>query len=739
MNYASMSELQRNAELHRSAFDGNLDAVNALLAAGANIEAETANKDTPLILAATKGHTAIVERLLAAGANKDVQNNNKDTPLTITAFKGYTAIVERLLAAGANKDPQNINKDTPLIFAASSGHTVIVERLLAAGANKDARNNENNTPLIYAALKGHTAIVERLLAAGANIEARNNDNNTPLLAAAYKGHTEIVERLLAAGANIEAQNYNYFTPLMRAAFQGHTAIVERLLAAGANIEAQNNNNVTSLHLAASNGRTAIVERLLAAGADPTVKDKAGKTAFQIAKENGYADIVSLFSPKWKGFSRSDIDQLNSIFETEGAKPRAVNSSCCPVCFKVVDDGQAAPFEVERLDACRYMRHNCKTEGGYYNIDLYTKYKNTEGVITWCTVCGRICTGHNHHRLVLATDPKSALLHTVDPFNMVVVRNAAGRPQRDAAGISIKKYDPDAACKLDGGGGLLEKLARYRRMREFALQLQRHIGKISFDEAVNKLIVETWNAPLFGNLNLPNISASKTWNIPSERFYEIRKGNVENAANVPWPFEGHPDMFPIVSAPVDGNMNVITFGEMKLAVQLRHLQENGMIILHDKIDIHTLFSKDGLGSFSAAGTPEFAVCFFQCGGIIYPDELQYIIDNSRGARAESISEEKYAEYKAKIDIYRRHFNEFYLKNAAFKARVDADIAAAAGMAVGGAGGGAGAGAGGGAGGGGAGGGAGGGGGAGAGAGQGGGGKRSRTLKRRMQRRKTRRNY
>ena len=769
MNYSHMSEIQRNTELLKSATTGNLDSVNALLAAGANKDAQHTSNETPLFMAASEGHTAIVERLLAAGANKDAETKNKATPLFMAASKGHTAIVDLLLAAGANKDVETIVKETPLMIAAFKGHTEIVDHLLAAGANKDAEselkftalmcaaikghnaivdlllavgadkdaeNTHKETPLFMAAEKGYTEIVDRLLAAGANKDVENTHKQTPLFFAAFKGHTEIVGLLIAAGANKDVEDINKTTPLIIAAekgyteivdrllaagankdaedkynqtslfvaaWKGHTTIVDRLLAAGANKDTENINKKTPLFVAAQEGHTEIVKRLLEAGADPTVKEKAGKTAFDISKEKGHIEITRLLSPKWKGFSRSDIDALNSIFETEGAKPQAVNVSCCPVCFKVVGDGQVSIFEVERSEACRYMKHNCITDGGYYHKDLYTKYKNPDGKITWCTVCGRICTGHRHHKLVLAKDPKSDLLPAVDPFNTVVVRNAAGHPQRDAVGNPITKHDPDGACKLEGGGGLLEKLARYRRMREFVLQLQKQIGKITFDDAVNKLVVETWNAPLFENLNLPSITSPNTWNIPSERFLElVKNANKGDAANVPWSFEGHPDMMPILSAP--GGENDFTRVDIEgKGVQLRHRKSNGVIVTHPKIDIHTLFVDGVFGLFVVAGAPNFGTCFFyECGGILYPGELQYIIDNSRGAGPGALTDEKYEEYNKKIAIYRRVFNEFYRDNAAFRTRVNADIEAARGMAMGGAGGA----------------------GAGAGAGQGGGRRRSR---------------
>lgn len=62
--------------LMRAAFEGNLPAVQRLLAAGADVNAADADGDTALMFAAYKGHAAVVHLLLAHGADLRARARN---------------------------------------------------------------------------------------------------------------------------------------------------------------------------------------------------------------------------------------------------------------------------------------------------------------------------------------------------------------------------------------------------------------------------------------------------------------------------------------------------------------------------------------------------------------------------------------------------------------------------------------------------------------------------------------
>jgi ankyrin repeat protein len=90
-----------SSQLLRAAADGDLAAVEAALAAGADIEAAAEYGDTALNRAAANGHGAVVARLIAAGANLENRGGADMTPLMNAATAGHRPSVRALIAAGA--------------------------------------------------------------------------------------------------------------------------------------------------------------------------------------------------------------------------------------------------------------------------------------------------------------------------------------------------------------------------------------------------------------------------------------------------------------------------------------------------------------------------------------------------------------------------------------------------------------------------------------------------------------
>ena len=310
---------------------------------------------------------------------------------------------------------------------------------------------------------------------------------------------------------------------------------------------------------------------------------------------------------WKGWTQSDASKYDSIFDTDaqvGKRPPAENISMCPVCLAYA----------ERIKGCKYMSHNCLLDNGSPHKDLYNMYKNFGGMIYWCTICGRICDDHKHYTVSEHSKKATVAPGKADP------------------------YSND--CTSEGGGGLQEKLMRIRRMREYALELNKEINEITKSQAMTKLVEETWDAPLTGTPIVTNISTTKKWNIPTTDF----PSNIKPTVSVN-------TVYPNIIRP-NSNRNLVPtttrgldeLDEEQTFIQFHHRMANGDINNHTD----TLISQGLLQGFideqnKNFGLPQFGLCWDYMGGIgctarLYPEEIK-----------DFVSSESY-------ETYKKHFNK-----------------------------------------------------------------------------------
>ncbi|MGB5211212.1 MAG: ankyrin repeat domain-containing protein [Gammaproteobacteria bacterium] len=246
----------------------------------------------PLFTAAGAGDKEAVESLVAAGADPEGRVASGATAMIIAAQNGYLAIVQVLLDAGAEVNATTVGEPvaagrTALHFAAQDGHQEVVKTLIAHDASVNARTGQGYTPLILAAEGGHVATIRVLLKTGADIEARNMIGTTPLIGAALKNHSDAAILLLELGAEPDATSDNGFSALMLAAYHGNQRIVEALIANDADVNRTDPEQNTALDYATMKRHSAVQYLLLAAGGT------AKRTGLEFGEEQMAGKVAAL--------------------------------------------------------------------------------------------------------------------------------------------------------------------------------------------------------------------------------------------------------------------------------------------------------------------------------------------------------------------------------------------------------------------------------------------------------------
>ena len=311
-----------NPPLLETARHQNAEAVELLLASGADPDTRQNDGATALHWAAYQEDADMLAALVQAGANVNITNRLGASPLYLAAKNGNAELIEKLLNAGADPNLALKNGETPFMTASRAGTVEGVRQMIAAGADVNAyEKSREQTALMWAVTQGHVDVVRVLVNAGANLEARSKVRSrlmyaessngaafdqgvveqlggfSPLLFAAAQGNVEIGQLLIRIGVNINGTAANGASPLVVATHSGHPDFARLLLEAGADPDAIGA-GYNALHAAVLRGDLETVEELLVNGADPDVRLKRATPVQRASEDWALKSPLISATPYW---------------------------------------------------------------------------------------------------------------------------------------------------------------------------------------------------------------------------------------------------------------------------------------------------------------------------------------------------------------------------------------------------------------------------------------------------------
>ena len=317
-SYAMGPNINGNTALHVAAWADNTPAIDALVAAGANLHQMNSSGFTPL-------HTAV----LRLASLSTLLGHGADANAVVKLVKGETEMHD---CTGCNPIHLLVDSLRPRDISDLEIMRSLLTVLLDAGADINAKVAQH----VY---KGYSALglavaselgsdaVALLLELGAKVdpdslhavfEERYDNRN-----AGSEDKLRILNLLIRNGADVNAaDSLCQHTALHRAVSladnekfpiggrsNGHgvARAVERLILAGADVNARtecphggrlgtvwhDEGGATPLHIAASRGATPVASALIDNGADVQAKDADGRTPLDIATARGHVDILDL--------------------------------------------------------------------------------------------------------------------------------------------------------------------------------------------------------------------------------------------------------------------------------------------------------------------------------------------------------------------------------------------------------------------------------------------------------------
>ena len=288
------AEFDGTGPLHLAVREGHLEAVEALLAAGADPLARSGRGDDLVQTAIDRGHAQVAQTIERERARRGSHGLLADHPIHTAAEDNDVATIESELARDSDLvSTRDAKGGTPLHRAAAAGAKDSIDVLVAAGAQIDARHAEGSAdergyapvdfePIDMALwstpfwnVRGDCDTARLLIARGAAYDI--------VIAAALGDEKRVLELLDRRPSAVDQQRPSGKRALSAAVEFGHARLAELLVSRGARPDLAEGFAApfgSALHAAARRGDASLVELLLSHGADPnSFIDSSGSATY----------------------------------------------------------------------------------------------------------------------------------------------------------------------------------------------------------------------------------------------------------------------------------------------------------------------------------------------------------------------------------------------------------------------------------------------------------------------------
>jgi uncharacterized protein len=204
---ASAQDQAAGRALVEAAAEGRSARVAALIGAKAPLETRDSQGRTALLLAVDGNHVDVARALIAAGASINAQAQNMDTPWLLAGARGRTEIIALMIPVGPDLSIRNRFGGNALIPACERAHVDAIRLLLTTKIDVDHINNLGWTCLLEIVLLGdggprHQQAAQLVLGAGADPNLADRDGVTPLAHARARGQAEVARLIEQAGGRM---------------------------------------------------------------------------------------------------------------------------------------------------------------------------------------------------------------------------------------------------------------------------------------------------------------------------------------------------------------------------------------------------------------------------------------------------------------------------------------------------------------------------------------------------------